>query len=133
MPGRRSRQFIRFLVAAALSLALLTSILAPTPEDLPTVAFGQAGLYRLEVALLTFYGSLLLVTPAFSGLAWGRLPVEISTRGARFAEEADQSAERNKATIEKLERDVRDLAHELSEAKLELRRINGEVTEDDYS
>jgi hypothetical protein len=125
MPGRRSRQFIRFLVATALSLALLTAILAPTPEDLPPVALGQVGLYRLEVALLTFYGSLLLITPAFSGLAWGRLPVEISTRGARFAEEADQSAERNEATIKKLERDVGDLAHELSKTKLELRRING--------
>lgn len=126
MPGRRSRHAIRLLVSSALSLALLVSTLTPRPKDLPTVAFGQISLYRLEVALLTFYGSLLLVTPAFSGLAWGRLPTEISTRGAKFAEEADQSAESAEAAIERLERTSRGLADGLETAQLEIERLNEE-------
>jgi molecular chaperone GrpE (heat shock protein) len=34
----------------------------------------------------------------------GRLPIEISTRGAKFADEADQAAELNETAIEELER-----------------------------
>jgi len=60
----------------------------PVPEDLPAIAIRQPGLYRLEVALLIFYGWLLLLTPAFSGLIRGRLPIEISTRGANAHREA---------------------------------------------
>lgn len=84
------------------------------------MAFGQTGLYRLEVALLVFYGFLLLVTPAFSGLGRGRLPTEISTRGAKFAEEADQSAGLNAVAIKRLERRTSDLGEELTEAKTEI-------------
>src|SRR5829696_4152862 len=109
MARRPERALIRTLVAAALCLAISSCVLAPVPQDakgdsaLPAVALAQVGLYRLEVALLIFYGWLLLVTPAFSGLIRARLPIEISTRGAKFAEEADQSAERDEAAIKKLE------------------------------
>ena len=88
----------------------------------------QAGLYRLEVALLVFYGSLLLITPAFSGLIRGRLPIEISTRGARFAEEADQSAESNEAAIRKLEQIASSLTDDLTEAKAEIEELKEQVT-----
>lgn len=80
-----SRTLVRILIGAALSLALAAALF-PLPEDLPAVALGQTGLYRLEVALAAFYGLLLLVTPVYAGLAAGRLPIEISTRGAKFAE-----------------------------------------------
>lgn len=95
----------------------------PIPEDLPAVAFRQAGLYRLEVALLVFYGGLLLVTPAFSGLIRGRLPTEISTRGARFAEETDQAAKLNEKKIEDLEQVIEVLAERLGIADAEIRRL----------
>jgi hypothetical protein len=92
----------------------------PLPEDLPAVALGQGGLYRLEVALVTFYGCLLLATPAYSGLAMGRLPVEISTRGARFAEEAEQTAVQDEAAIKNLEQGLAQLKTDLSKAKVDI-------------
>ncbi|HWO46636.1 MAG TPA: hypothetical protein VNM41_01135 [Solirubrobacterales bacterium] len=95
----------------------------PVPETLPTVAFDQSGIYRLQIALLVFYGTLLLVTPAYSGLAWGRLPTEISTRGARFAEEADESAKVNEKQFEELKRTTGHLTEKLESASFELEQL----------
>ena len=117
------RNFIRVLVGAALCSAFVACAAAPVPENPPAVAFGQAGLYRLEVALLVFYGCLLLITPAFSGLIRGRLPIEISARGAKFAEEAKESATFNEETIEGLKRATDDLAEGLKAANFEIRRL----------
>lgn len=118
MPGVRN--LVRALVGAALSVALVSSVVLPAPENLPAVALGQAPLYRLEVALAVFYGCLLLATPAYSGLVTGRLPTEISTRGAKFAGEADQTVERDEATIEKLEQDIAALDAGLSDAQIDI-------------
>lgn len=63
------RLLIRVIVGAALCLAVGAFLLAPVPSDaqgnldLPAPALKQVDLYRLEVALLAFYGCLLLVTP----------------------------------------------------------------------
>ncbi len=112
------RLLVRILVAVCLGLAVMACALVPIPMDLPPPAFEQATLYRLETALMFFYGSLLLVTPAFSGLVRGRLPIEISTRGARFATEADESAARNEAAVRKLEGTARQLAQSLKATQL---------------
>ena len=123
------RLFIRVFVGTALGAALLAFALVSVPADpkgdpdLPAAAFEQSSLYRLEVALLVFYGDLLLITPAFSGLIRGRLPIEISTRGARFAEEAGQSGARNEAAIRKLEETARDLSVGLATMHLEVERL----------
>ncbi len=123
------RALVRALVGSALTFALWASVLIPIPQDtrgqpdLPSLAFGQPGLYRLEVALLVFYGSLLLITPAFSGLARGRLPIEISARGAKFAEEADRSAELGEAAIERLEEEVSYLTEQLRHATTEIDQL----------
>jgi hypothetical protein len=114
------RHFIRLFVGAVLCTALIACVIAPVPEDLPALAFQQAGLYRLEIALLTFYGGLLLITPAFSGLARGRLPIEISARGAKFAEGAEQSAEQAEAKIEELKRKTSELEDGLAQAKVKI-------------
>jgi hypothetical protein len=130
MKNRRlEHSLVRILVALALSIALLASILLPIPRDekgdldLPAVAFEQVGLYRLEVALLVFYGELLLVTPAFSGLIWGRLPTEISMRGAKFVEGAEQSADSNRAAVSDLERTTSGLIEELEIANFEIEQL----------
>jgi hypothetical protein len=123
------RLFIRILVAIVLCVALLSFVLVPVPTDLPPPAFDQASLYRLEIALMFFYGILLLVTPAFSGLIRGRLPTEISTRGAKFVEEADQSAARDAAAIRELEETARDLEQRLTETDLEIRRLSESLEE----
>ncbi|MDQ3725958.1 MAG: hypothetical protein M3335_08760 [Actinomycetota bacterium] len=126
------RALVRVLIGTALALAIWTCALVPIPQsaqggpDLPALAFGQEGLYRLEVALLVFYGSLLLITPAFSGLARGRLPIEISARGAKFAEDADRSAELGEAAIERLEGEVGDLTEQMRQAKVEIDRLKEE-------
>ena len=72
---------------------------------------------------MVFYGSLLLVTPAFSGLIRGRLPTEISMRGARFAEGTDQSAGRNEADIRRLEAAIGDLDEALTTANAEIEKL----------
>jgi len=73
----------------------------------------------------------LIVTPTYSALAAGRLPIEISTRGAKFAEEADETAGSNEVAIESLERTVSQVVDELSEAVFEIDRLKVAVTEDD--
>jgi len=130
------RVLVRALVAAALCVALSACLLVPIPQDLkgnsalPAIALEQVGLYRLEVALLIFYGWLLLVTPAFSGLIRGRLPSEISTRGAKFVEEADQSAALNEEKIKDLKRITDDLAEGLRVAKFEIKQLKKASTSD---
>jgi hypothetical protein len=120
------RALVRVLVGATLALAVWACAWVPIPQDaqgdpdLPTLAFGQASLYRLEVALLVFYGGLLLFTPAFSGLARGRLPIEISARGAKFADEVDQSTEVNEVAIEEVRKRLDELFRELTEAWVEI-------------
>lgn len=90
----------------------------------------QVGLYRLEIALLVFYGGLLLVTPAFSGLIWGRLPTEISSRGAKFPGGADQSADLNRAAVEELRQVTRRLTEGLEIANFEIEQLK-ETTKSD--
>src|SRR5436853_4039257 len=113
MPAPHLRNLIRTLTFVVLSMALAASAAAPMPQDVPDVAFGQAGLYRLEVALLVFYSGLLLVTPAFSGLVQGRLPIEISTRGAKFAGQAAESVEAARAAMKRLARITDEITEEL--------------------
>jgi hypothetical protein len=79
---------------------------------------------------MVFYGWLLLVTPAFSGLIRGHLPIEISTRGAKFAEEDGRSAELNGAAIRKLEGTVADLAEALADTQIETERLSETVESD---
>jgi hypothetical protein len=121
------RAFVQVLVGTALCLALAASAFFPIPEDLPAIALDQTGLYRLEVALAAFYGLLLLLTPAYSGLATGRLPIEISTRGAKFAEEADGSASVTRMEIEELRGTVNDLTESLAAAELKMERLQKAV------
>lgn len=120
---------MRILIGAALSVAILTAALAPA-SALPAFALGQSWLYRLEISLLVFYGCLLLITPTFSGLIRGRLPIEISTRGAKFAGETDRSAELTDARIDGLERAGDALAVALTAAQIEIEQLKGEIVRD---
>jgi hypothetical protein len=114
---------VRFLVGVAFIFALVASAVFPLPRDLPAVALSQGALYRLEVALAVFYGLLLLLTPAHSGLTRGRLPTEISTRGAKFGAEADESVKQDAKTIEKLELHLARTDDRLANAQLEIDRL----------
>jgi hypothetical protein len=130
MAGSRTRNLIRVLTGVALIAALAAAVFMPQPEVLPAVAVRQAAFYRLELALLVFYGCLLLVTPAFSGLVRGHFPVEISTRGARFVEEADQSTELHEERIASLKRLSDDLGERLKIAEVEIKRLKEAPADD---
>jgi len=123
------RSCIRVVVATALLFAIAAFFFVPIPVDvegevrLPAPAFEQPELYRLEIALLVFYGGLLLVTPAFSGLFRGRLPIEISARGARFADEAGPSAELTDTAIKELREASTHLKIGLAAARAEIELI----------
>jgi hypothetical protein len=123
MLGLRTRILVRLLIALGLITAFLASATASIPEDLPALAFQQPHLYRLEIALVVFYSCLLIITPALSGLAWGRLPTEISTRGAKFAEKADRSAGLDEAEIKKPEVGLKKLADGLGEVRIEIHHL----------
>lgn len=130
------RLFVRIFIAVALCTSLVGFALAPIPEDanghpdLPAPAFEQTALYRMEVALLVFYGDLLLITPALLGLLHGRLPIEISTLGARFAEGSERSADLDEAAITELEVTIRDLARGLADAQIEIQWLSERTNSD---
>ncbi|HSS32331.1 MAG TPA: hypothetical protein VLL27_03525 [Solirubrobacterales bacterium] len=87
------RWVVRVLVGIVALGAILSVPLVPVPDKPPATALNEGTIYHLEVALLIFYGGLLLLTPAFWGLIRGRLPTEISSRGAKYPEEVGQSAD----------------------------------------
>lgn len=129
MASQIERSLVRILIGAALLVAIVTAALAPT-SALPAVALGQTWLYRLEVSLLAFYSCLLLITPAFSGLIRGRLPIEISTRGARFAEETKRYAALDEVTIRELEETMGDLSQAIANAQIEIGQLSEIVSSD---
>lgn len=59
--------------------------------------------YRVEVLLALIYGGLLLLTPLLRGVMHGQLPVEISHKGAKWPEEADEALAGLKREIDRLE------------------------------
>jgi len=122
---------VRVLVSAALCVALAACSVSPVPENLPAIALEQPGLYRLEIALAAFYGCLLLVTPTYSGVVAGRLPIEISTRGAKFAAEADLTAERDEEIISEMRLNIGQVVDGLTEAMMEIEQLKRDVTEND--
>lgn len=84
----------------------------------------------MEVSLLVFYGCLLLITPAFSGLISGRLPVEISTRGAKFTEGAGRYAALDEATIKNLEETTAGLDQALAKVQIEIGELSEIIASD---
>jgi hypothetical protein len=60
-------------------------VAVPAPQHLPAPALGSRELLWLERTLVLFYGFLLLVVPVLRVQA-GEVPIELSTRGARYAD-----------------------------------------------
>jgi hypothetical protein len=101
---------IRLAIPAAAAAAVVLGIALPVPHSLPGAALGSKELLWLERALLFFYGFLLLFVPVLRALE-GVLPIELSTRGARYAEASDAAVE---ALTRRLE-DMEDLMYSISE------------------
>jgi hypothetical protein len=58
-----------------------------TASAIPSFAFGSHVVLAVQTALLFFYAGLLLLVPLLRALFGGALPVELSLRGARWADE----------------------------------------------
>jgi hypothetical protein len=131
-PSAPSKLGVRAVVAAILLMALLVAACVGVPTvceegkcapALPAVALGQEALYRLEIFLVVFYGSLLILVPAYRGLVGGRLPTEISARGAKFAEDAADSIEATQKLVDELERGLRSVEASTLRAHLNINQI----------
>ncbi len=70
------------------------------------MALGQVVVYRLEVLLALVYGGLLLLTPLFQGLLYGRLPIELSHRGAKWPPPAEEAMAELQGEIGELEAEL---------------------------
>jgi hypothetical protein len=98
------RGIVRFGIPALMACsavgATLVSLHATKPE-IPSFAFGSHVVLAVQLTLLFFYGALLLLVPLVRAVSGGELPIELSMRGARFAEAklTDASGE----TVERLE------------------------------
>jgi len=79
------RTAIRLAIPAAMLAAVAVGVAIPAPQNLPSPALGSRELLWLERTLVLFYGFLLLFVPLLRALA-GELPIELSMRGARYAD-----------------------------------------------
>jgi hypothetical protein len=93
---------IRTAIPAGALIALALGIFLPANHDLPAVALGNRELLWAERSLLFFYGFLLLCVPLLRALH-GELPIELSTRGARYAETSEVVVEELKVRLTELE------------------------------
>jgi hypothetical protein len=99
LPGQFERLGVRLSIVIVLAIAVLAGFRVSIPEDgqgerkTPGVAFHSASLFHLEIGLIVFYGGLLLLTPLVAGIFRGRLPTEISTRGAKFPDDINAITE----------------------------------------
>ena len=71
---------------------------------------------------MVLYGGLLVLTPVFYGVLLGRLPTEISHRGARWSEVADEALGTFENAINSLQIDSSDLRAKLVQQELRLDR-----------
>lgn len=83
---------IRIGIPAAALVAIVLGVALPTPDHLPSLALGSRELLWTERTLVFFYGFLLFFVPVVKALQ-GELPIELSTRGARYAEASDDAVE----------------------------------------
>lgn len=121
------RQVIRFAIAALFAGAFYFAfIAAEPPSPLPTVALGQGFLYRVELLLATVFAALLLLTPLLQGVLNGRLPTEITARGAKY-EEVSDSLKAAETRIGKLEETLASTAAAAFAAKADIDQLRKQL------
>lgn len=96
---------VRLATAAVFLLATALAVATPAPVDLPAIALGQVPVYRLEILLALVYGGLLLLTPFFHGVLNGRMPIEISHRGAKWQSDVEERLREAEEEITRLEKE----------------------------
>ena len=96
----------------------------PTAHDLPALALGNREILWSERTLTFFYSFLLLFVPLARGLE-GQLPIELSTRGARWQETTVESERVTGA----LNRRVDDLIREFERTAGVLPELSGRLVD----
>jgi hypothetical protein len=130
--GRAERVAVRLGIPALLVASSAGAVAVSwhaTKSEIPGFAFGSHVVLAVQIALLFFYGALLLLVPLVRALVDGDLPIELSLRGARWKEGlvgfGDEFLARQKNTEEKsfqadadINREIRRLREELKEAEM---------------
>ena len=131
-PALNQRVVIRTLVIALTMVAAIVAVRVAVPTktvdgeerpNLPAVALGQEVIYRIEIAVLVFYGGLIILTPVFRGAVLGRLPIEVSARGAKFSEEVDESLETTQELVSSQQEQLDDLEKRTLRARLNIDQL----------
>jgi hypothetical protein len=85
--GPAERALVRLIVPLAFIVAVAVAYgIADGTDRAPSVAFQNHLVFGGELLLLSFYALLLLTVPLVRGVFAGELPVELTTRGARYPE-----------------------------------------------
>jgi hypothetical protein len=74
-----------------------------------------------------FYGGLLVLLPAYRGIINGKLPIEISARGTKFAEEVDRTILEAQEAVNELEKTTEGLKIQMGRARLNIDQIASEA------
>jgi hypothetical protein len=87
MTRRPDSKAVRWAIPILLVIACAgAALVSGRAAGVPTVALGNHVVFALQLTLVFFYGSLLLLVPLVRALD-GDLPIELSLRGARWTEE----------------------------------------------
>jgi hypothetical protein len=127
--SRRTTWTIRALVLGGLAVCAVASVaIKGSTDGLPGVALGSPALLALERTLAFFVGWVLVVLIAAE--AWrGRLPLEVSGRGVRYADAptSQTAIGATDAVLERMDDEIALLRREVVELRALPRRGNKEV------
>lgn len=98
---------------------------------IPSFAFGSHVVLAVQLALLFFYASLLLLVPPARAFFDGALPVELSLKGARWTEDIDVISREVLERQAEAEKKARDDYFEMQQEIETLRSIVREVADYD--
>jgi hypothetical protein len=121
------RAAVRIVVPFAfVSAAMVARLVAYRTDRPPGVAFENHLIFGGELLLLGFYGMLLVLVPLVRAIGGGELPIELTARGARFAESV---AEVSVATNQEIAGRVDSLEGAMADQEVEIDEHARQATE----
>ncbi len=125
------RAAVRIVVPFAfVSAASVATFVAYRTDRPPGVAFENHLIFGGELLLLGFYGMLLVLLPLVRAIGGGELPIELTARGARFAEKAaEDSLRANREVFERLRSLEVDLAEQEARSEVDGREATRSLSD----
>jgi hypothetical protein len=131
------RAAVRVVVPFAfVSAGSVATFVANRTDRPPGVAFENHLIFGGELLLLGFYGVLLVLVPLVRAIGGGELPIELTARGARFAEKAaEDSLRANREIFERVRSVEVDLVAQETRSEVDGREATRSLTdfEDDLA